>query len=146
MNFKEFYTKGIAHHLKQRKRLDSQILLFVIHTYKDGKLKISPVVSYGSSPMDHAQGIIDKLAPDMYLVCAETWMHKTKDIHKYEKNYEYGQISAEKEKMECIVFIAKTRNGKDEHTEPYEIIRNDKGKITDYKLQDWGDIQVSKLK
>jgi len=146
MNFKEFYTKGITYHLKERKRLNSQILLCVIHTYKDGKYKISPIISYQSSPMDHAQEVIDKLQPEMYLICAEAWVHQTKDLKKYEKDYEYGKISAEKEKIECIIFIAKTRDGKEEHKEPYEIIRNNKGKIIDYKLLDWIKIQTPKLK
>lgn len=144
MNFKEFYTRGIAHHLKERKRLDSQILLFVLHTYKDGKLKISPIISNDSSPMDYAQKAIDSLQPEMYLICAEVWMHQSNDLEDYKKDYTYGKISAEKVKTECLVFIAKTMDGNENYTEPYEIIRKNK-KIIDYKKLDWGDVKTPKL-
>jgi len=135
MNFKEFYTKGITHHLKQRKRLDSQILIFVIQTYKDGKLKISPIISYDHSPMDHAQDVIDSLQPEMYLICSEIWAHHPKDPIEFTKNYKWGEIKDMEDKFECISFFAKTMDGKDHHEEMYKIIRENK-KITDYEKLD----------
>lgn len=145
MNFKEFYTRGITHHLKERKRLDSQILLFVLHTYKNGKLVISPIISYTTSPMDHAQKAIDSLQPEMYLICAETWIHESKDLKGFMKDYEYGKVQAQKDKYECLVFIAKTMDGKEHHTEQHKIIRKDK-KIVDYEKLDWVGIETPKLK
>jgi len=131
MNFKEFYTRGITYHLKERKRLDSQILIFVIHSYKNGKLKISPIISYDHSPMDHAQDVIDSLQPEMYLICSEIWAHSPKDPIEFTKNYKWGEINDLKD----ISFFAKTMDGKDHHEEMHKIIRKNK-KITDYKKLD----------
>ena len=135
MNFKEFYTKGITHHLKERKRLDSQILLFVLHTVKDGKYKVSPIITYDHSPMDHAQEVIDSLQPEMYLICAETWMHSPKNYKEFTKNYKWGEIKDMEDKYEGISFLAKTMDGKDHHEEIHKIIRKDK-KIVDYEKLD----------
>ena len=139
MNFKEFYTRGITHHLKERKRLDSQILLFVIHTYKNEKLKITPIISYDHSPMSHAQDVIDSLQPEMYLICSEIWAHSPKDPKEFTKNYKWGEIKDMDDKFECMSFLAKTMDGKDHHEEIHKIIRKD-GKIIDYE-----DLNMSKI-
>jgi len=131
--FEAFYTKGIAHHLKERKRLDTSILLFVLHTLKNNILKISPIIAYNHSPMDHAQDAIDSIQPDMYLICAESWVYCPKATFKeFEKNYKYGQISKMEEKIECMSFIGKTMDGEEKHSEIHKIIRKDK-KIIGYK-------------
>lgn len=132
MNFKEFYTKGIAHHLKERKRLDSQILIFVIHTYKNKKLKITPIVTYDHSPMNHAQDVINSLQPEMYLICSEVWAHHPKDPIEFTKNYKWGEINDMDDKYECVTFLAKRLDGKEHHEEMHKIIRKNK-KITGYE-------------
>ena len=144
--FEEFYTKGIAHHLKERKRLDTSILNFVLHTLKNNRLKISPIIAYEHSPMDHAQDVIDSLQPDMYLICAETWMHEPNGSAKeFEKNYKWGDLNKMKDgKIECMSFIAKTMDGKEEHSEMHKIIRKDK-KIVGYENLDISKMYSPKL-
>ena len=82
--------------------------------------------------MDYAQKAIDSLQPEMYLICAESWMHAPKDWKKFQKEYEYGDVSSQEDKMETMVFMAKTMDGKEEHQEIHRIIRKDK-KIIDYE-------------
>ena len=144
MNFKEFYTKGITHHLKERKRLDSQILIFVLHSIKNGKYKVSPIITYDHSPMDHAQEVIDSLQPDMYLICAETWMHSPKNRKEFEDNYKWGDLNKSQNKFEGIAFIAKTMDGKEEHSEMYRIFRKD-GKIVSYQNMEMKKMTSEKL-
>ena len=135
ISFKEFYTRGITHHLKQRKRLKSDILLFVLHTCKNDKLKISPIIAYNTSPMDYAQDAIDRVQPEMYLICSEIWAHNPENKEEFVKNYKWGEIKDMEDKFECISFLAKTMDGKEHHEEMHKIIRKD-GKIIDYEKLD----------
>jgi hypothetical protein len=136
---------GITMHLKQRKRLDTQLLNFVLYTQKNGTMKISPIIVSDNSPMDYVQRTIDSLQPSMYLICAEAWAVIPEDKEKFMKNYEYGDIEKEPTKYETMVFIAKTLDGKESHNEWYKIIRDDKRKIIDYKKQKIETLETTKL-
>lgn len=95
--------------------------------------------------MDYAQRAIDRLQPDMYLICAEAWAAIPEDKEEFEKNYEYGDVEKEPTKYETMVFIAKTLDGKKSHNEWYKIIRDEKGKIIDYKKQKIRTLETTKL-
>ena len=94
--------------------------------------------------MDHAQDAIDSLQPDMYLICSEIWGHSPKNPKEFVKNYKWGEIKDMEDKYECISFLAKTMDGKEEHGEMHKIIRKN-GEIVDYEKLDVGGIYSPKL-
>ena len=61
--------------------------------------------------MDDAQKIIDKLTPDMYVIVSEGWMKQItnkEESNEFEKNYQYGSIQKDKDRIEVLSFLGKS--------------------------------------
>lgn len=106
-------------------------------TYKNGEHKLHPFLYTTGSPLGYAQSVIDKESPEMYCIVSEAWMRvMTKEKGKeYEKNYKWGDMVNDPEKLECLIFLGRTTDLKESYSRTFYIHRKESG-ITLEELKD----------
>lgn len=115
---------------------------------KGENVTITPLSGFheGFSPVNLVKPIVSDFQPEFYMVLSEAWckiLPRTEESRQTIKNMKYGDIEKMKNKIEVLMLMARSIDGKYERLETWEIIRSDR-KI-DLKKQPDGKFESSKL-
>ena len=121
INLKGFCDIVMDVYLKKIKKEGE--IVFTVITYKNNDSTTHPIFCKKGSPMDYAQKVIDKENPEMYCIVSEAWMRvmPKKESKKYEKNYKWGDMKKDPEKVECVFFLGKTMDGSENYNRIFTI-------------------------
>jgi len=126
--------------LKTTEPLPTWLIIRTVNFEKgDGKKALTIPCLIGKtednqSPNKVAKQLIDKYDPDVWVMFAEGWAKIIgEDFEEFEKTRKRGDIEKLPDKLEGLNIIAKNRDNTIEISEQYWLIRNDKGKLIDFK-------------
>ena len=125
LNLKEFGDSLVKRHFEAIKNVNE--FNFIIVMYKNNQLGfLKPRNYFDKSPMDHAQEIIDKFCPEMYIVISEGWMKivEKNENHNFHKNYRYGMIQNDPQKKEVLIFTGKNTITNEKYSRLFKIKRD----------------------
>lgn len=145
VSFKDFCDVVVSV-ISGKVKADKGDIPFTIATYKNGKHAVHPFLCTSGSPMDYAQQVIDKEAPEMYCIACVGWMKRMSDkaeSKEYLKNYKWGDMKDDPKKDEGLFFMGKTLDGTETYSKTFLIHRDTSG--TTLEEFDSGEMHSPKL-
>lgn len=118
-SLKEFgdeITNQTIIHYKKYPRLSRDFECFMLKGDKHIRTKMIDT----GNPLDSVQSVIDRFAPDLYIIVMEGWMLR---VNSPIKNYKYGDATNSKQRVEVLMIHGKTTDLKIQYIRTFEIHR-----------------------
>lgn len=132
-----FYDMLSNHKRFMRKQVDPLPIWLVYR--RDGIDDSSPIPNEDIdkfSPNITVSNLLQAKDPDIWILFSEAWCSlsaKVDTVKEAKEQFNRGDVSKLPDKVEMLTVVGKTRDKKEEISESYWLIRNDQGRIIDFK-------------